>query len=149
MYHSVHVMSCHLQHKLRINWTKNQPNFLAVKIPYRMYSAVNTVSTIRRIMHWCNIPTKQTYDVIIMTSITLQEINYQNSHHLLFPHRLQYINHRSSFANSTSIIVMKIFQFEVYIYVYWQSLIAIAGQTCICKHYLIYAHDDRGAQSSN
>ena len=62
--------------------------FLAVKIPYRTHSAVNTVSTIHRIMRWCNIPAKQTDDVIITTSIILQEINHQNSHHLSFLHRL-------------------------------------------------------------
>ena len=67
---------------------KINPIVLAVKIPYRTHSAVNTVSTICRIMHWRNIRVKQTDDVIITTSIILRKINYQNSHQLSFPHRL-------------------------------------------------------------
>ena len=61
---------------------KINPIFSAVKLPYRTHSAVNTISTLRRIMRWHNIPTKQTDYVIIATSIILWEINYQNSHRL-------------------------------------------------------------------
>ena len=47
-------------------------------------------------MHWYTIPTEQTDDVIITTTIILQEINYQKPHLIFDAHRPQAITYQLS-----------------------------------------------------
>ena len=61
-------------------------------------------------------------DVIIMFTNILQEINYQELHHLLDPHRLYYTNYQITIAHNTSIIVVRKIYFTVVICVYLIAL---------------------------
>ena len=60
-----------------------------------MPSSLNATSRQCRIMQLRIIATQQMDDVIITTTNILHDINHQKLHHLLDPHRLQYVNYIS------------------------------------------------------
>ena len=70
-----------------------------IGISLSYHSNFNTTSRLCRIMH---IPAKPINGILITTSNILQEINYQNSHQLLFHYRQQCSTQPCS---NTSIIV--------------------------------------------